>query len=116
MNILSKYSTFTFILSLSWSQLLLATVRAAKTFGAAYIAFEALEYAGLLKEARADKENRALLERSRVYVLKTIDGIRHDIRETLNPARIRKRIDEGLKNDKPGTVGCVAGTFLGCLL
>jgi hypothetical protein len=95
-----------------------ATVRAAKTVGAAYIAFEALEYAGLLKEARANsnKENRALLERSRVYVLKTIDGIRHDIRETLNPAMIRKRIDEGLKNDKPGTVGCVAGTFLGCLL
>lgn len=45
-----------------------------------------------------------------------MDGFRADIRETFNPAKIRSRIDEGLKNDKAGTVGCVAGTFLGCLL
>lgn len=49
-------------------------------------------------------------------MLRTMDGIRHDIRETLNPARIRSRIDEGLKKDKAGTVGCVAGVFVGCLL
>lgn len=78
--------------------------------------FEALEYAGLLKEARNNKENRALFEKSRDYVLRTMDGIRHDIRETLNPARIKDRIDEGMKKDKAGTVGCVAGTFMGCLL
>jgi hypothetical protein len=93
-----------------------ASVRAAKTVGAAYIAFEALEYAGLLKEARANKDNHAFLEKSRDYVLRTMDGIRHDIRETLNPARIRSRIDEGMKKDKAGTVGCVAGVFVGCLL
>jgi hypothetical protein len=80
------------------------------------IRFEALEYAGLLEEARANKRNRAILEKSRDYVLRTIDGIRHDIRETLNPSKIKIRIDKGLKRDKSGTVGCVAGTFMGFLL
>lgn len=84
--------------------------------GAAYIAFEALEYAGLLKEARADNQNRAVIEKYRDYVLRSVDGIRHDIRETFNPARIRSRVDQGMKEDKAGTAGCVAGTFMGCLL
>ncbi|KAL3805381.1 hypothetical protein HJC23_009088 [Cyclotella cryptica] len=93
-----------------------ATVKAAKTVGAAYIAFEALEYAGLLKEARANKSNRKLIEESRDYLLRTMDGIRYDIRTTFTPAKIKRRIDEAMKRDKAGTAGLGAGVFMGLLL
>eukprot|EP00804_Cyclotella_cryptica_P015150 CCRYP_000706-RA/>CCRYP_000706-RA protein AED:0.04 eAED:0.04 QI:355/1/1/1/1/1/2/406/171 len=92
------------------------TVKAAKTVGAAYIAFEALEYAGLLKEARANKSNRKLIEESRDYLLRTMDGIRYDIRTTFTPAKIKRRIDEAMKRDKAGTAGLGAGVFMGLLL
>ena len=44
--------------------------------------FEALEYAGILKEARrtAYQNNQPLLEQSRDYCLRTFDSIRHDVR------------------------------------
>ena len=76
--------------------------------------FEALEYAGLLKEARSEK-NRQLLEQSRDYVLRTVDGMRHDIRAQLNPKRMSSRIQSSMEKDKAGTSGFVAGAFLGFL-
>eukprot|EP01082_Thalassiosira_pseudonana_P007001 g15008.t1 g15008 contig21:344123-344901(-) len=92
------------------------TVKAVKTVGAAYIAFEALEYAGLLKEARANKNNQKIVEQSRDYLLRTMDGVRHDIRTHLNPGNVKRRIDNCMKRDKPGTVGFGTGAFLGFVL
>jgi len=93
-----------------------ATVKAVKTVGAAYIAFEALEYAGLLKEARVNKSNRKMIEQSRDYLLRTMDGIRQDIRTTFTPTKVKRRIDEAMKQDKAGTAGLGAGVFMGLLL
>mmetsp|Transcript_13315 Transcript_13315/g.23387 ORF Transcript_13315/g.23387 Transcript_13315/m.23387 type:complete len:155 (+) Transcript_13315:72-536(+) len=62
------------------------TVKTVKTVGAAYIAFEALEYAGLLKKASSSK-NQKLLAQNRDYFLRTVDGIRYDIRTQLHPQR-----------------------------
>lgn len=84
--------------------------------GAAYIAFEALEYAGLLKEARVNKSNRELIEQYRDYLLRTVDGIRQDIRTTFTPTMVKRRIDEAMKRDKAGTAGLGAGVFMGLLL
>ena len=49
---------------------------------AIYYRFEALEYAGILKEARrtAYQNNEPLLAQSRDYCLRTFDSIRHDVR------------------------------------
>eukprot|EP00585_Thalassiosira_rotula_P004697 CAMPEP_0196139080 /NCGR_PEP_ID=MMETSP0910-20130528/6485_1 /TAXON_ID=49265 /ORGANISM="Thalassiosira rotula, Strain GSO102" /LENGTH=208 /DNA_ID=CAMNT_0041399763 /DNA_START=14 /DNA_END=640 /DNA_ORIENTATION=+ len=97
-----------------------ATVNTVKTVGAAYIAFEALEYCGLLQEARsyASPSNQKLLAKSRDYVLRTVDGIRHDIRTQLlnQPNAISKKIKASMERDKPGTVGFSTGAFLGFAL
>ena len=47
--------------------------------------FEALEYCGLLKEARRE-ENKQLIAQSRDYVLRSVDSIRHDVRTQLHPS------------------------------
>lgn len=78
--------------------------------------FEALEYAGLFKEARSDKQNRKLMEHSRDYILRSMDGIRSDIRVVLSPGNVKKRIDRCMKSDKAGTTGFGAGAFMGFLL
>ncbi|KAL7553922.1 hypothetical protein ACHAWF_017279 [Thalassiosira exigua] len=91
------------------------TVKTVKTVGAAYIAFEALEYAGLLKEARSG-ENKKLMAQSRDYFLRTVDGIRHDIRTQLNPNKVQSRVKISMEKDKPGTVGFGTGAFLGFTL
>lgn len=91
------------------------TVKVVKTVGAAYIAFEALEFAGLLKDARSE-ESRKLLAASRDYVLRTVDGLRHDIRTQLNPGRVQKMIQRSMKEDRSGTVGLGTGAFLGFVL
>lgn len=91
------------------------TIKTAKTAGAAYIAFEALEYAGILDEARTP-ENKALVKRARDYVLKSIDGFRHDIRSNLRPSKVHDRIQKGMKKDKSGTTGLGTGAFLGLVL
>lgn len=86
--------------------------------GAAYIALEALEYAGLLKEARLNisKDNQQVLAQSRDYVLRTFDGMRLDIRTHLNPKNIRSRVNACMEKDKSGTVGFGTGAFLGFVL
>lgn len=81
-----------------------------------FIRFEALEYAGIYKDARISGENRALLVQTRDYVLRTVDGIRHDVRTQLNPTKIQKRIKSSMDKDKAGTVGFGTGAFLGFAL
>lgn len=93
-----------------------ATVKTVKTVGAAYIAFEALEYAGILEEARRSNKNRQLMAQTRDYVLRTVDGIRHDIRTQLNPKKVQGRFRRAMEKDKPGTVGVLTGAFLGFAL
>mmetsp|Transcript_18674 Transcript_18674/g.26606 ORF Transcript_18674/g.26606 Transcript_18674/m.26606 type:complete len:111 (+) Transcript_18674:485-817(+) len=93
-----------------------ATVRTVKTVGAAYIAFEALEYAGILKEAQSTKEGDAIIAKTRDYLLRTADGIRVDIRTNLNPNAVKERIDRSMKRDKPGTTGFGTGAFFGFVL
>lgn len=93
-----------------------STVNTVKTVGAAYIAFEALEYAGILKEARSTKEGDAIMAKTRDYLLRTADGIRCDIRTNLNPNAVKERIDRNMKRDKPGTTGFGTGAFLGFVL
>ena len=80
------------------------------------IRFEALEYAGILKEARSTKQGDAVMEKTRDYLLRTADGIRLDIRTHLNPNAIKDRIDRSMKRDKPGTTGFGTGAFLGFIL
>ena len=80
-----------------------------------YNRFEALEYCGLLKEARRE-ENKQLIAQSRDYVLRSIDSIRHDIRTQLHPSKISSRVKRSMKKDKPGTVGFGTGAFLGFAL
>mmetsp|Transcript_10758 Transcript_10758/g.23854 ORF Transcript_10758/g.23854 Transcript_10758/m.23854 type:complete len:181 (+) Transcript_10758:59-601(+) len=92
------------------------TMKTVKTIGAAYIAFEALEYAGILKEARSNKETKQLLAQTRDYCLRTMDGIRHDIRSQLQPKKIRSSFNCSMKKDKAGTVGFGTGAFLGFAL
>mmetsp|Transcript_77 Transcript_77/g.117 ORF Transcript_77/g.117 Transcript_77/m.117 type:complete len:176 (-) Transcript_77:1948-2475(-) len=92
------------------------TVNTVKTVGAAYIAFEALEYAGILKEARSTKEGDAIIAKTRDYLLRTADGLRMDIRTNLNPNALKERIDRNMKRDKPGTTGFGTGAFLGFIL
>jgi len=77
--------------------------------------FEALEYCGLLKEARRE-ENKQLIAQSRDYVLRSVDSIRHDIRTQLHPSKISSRVKRSMKKDKPGTVGFGTGAFLGFAL
>lgn len=78
--------------------------------------FEALEYAGILKEARSTKEGDAIIAKTRDYLLRTADGVRADIRTNLNPNAIKDRIDRSMKRDKPGTTGFGTGAFLGFVL
>lgn len=92
-----------------------ATIKTVKTAGAAYIAFEALEYAGILDEARTP-ESKELLKRARDYVLKSIDGFRHDIRTNLRPSKVQDRIQKGMEKDKAGTTGLGTGAFLGLVV
>mmetsp|Transcript_32418 Transcript_32418/g.69030 ORF Transcript_32418/g.69030 Transcript_32418/m.69030 type:complete len:189 (-) Transcript_32418:7-573(-) len=91
------------------------TLKTAKTVGAAYIAFEALEYAGILKDARLEKHQKSLAQ-ARDYVLRTVDGIRHDLRTQLNPEKISSRVKRSMERDKSGTVGFGTGAFLGFIL
>jgi hypothetical protein len=91
------------------------TVKTVKTAGAAYIVFEALEYAGVLKDARSGK-NKQLLAQSRDYLLRTVDGIRHDVRTQLKPSKMSQRFKRGMAKDKAGTVGFGTGAFLGFAL
>jgi len=78
--------------------------------------FEALEYAGILKEARSTKEGDEIIAKTRDYLLRTADGIRVDIRTNLNPNAIKDRIDKSMKRDKHGTAGFGFGAFLGFVL
>lgn len=93
-----------------------STLTAVKIAGATYIAFEALEYAGLLEGARKSKGNRKLIAQGRDYVLCTVDTTRGQIREHLNPRNIRRNVDRSMKEDKAGTTGFATGAFLGFLL
>lgn len=61
-------------------------------------------------------ENKALVKRARDYVLKSIDGFRHDIRSNLRPSKVHDRIQKGMKKDKSGTTGLGTGAFLGLVL
>jgi len=81
-----------------------------------YHRFEALEYAGILKEARSTKEGDAIMAKTRDYLLRTADGIRCDIRTNLNPNAVKERINRNMKRDKPGTTGFGTGAFLGFVL
>ncbi|KAL7463407.1 hypothetical protein ACHAXS_003782 [Conticribra weissflogii] len=102
------------------------TVKAVKTVGAAYVAFEALEYAGLLEEARINiqnfknnnlnDKNRKMISRTRDNILNTMDGVRRDIRSTLNPQKVQAFIAERMERDRSGTTGFGAGAFLGFLV
>ena len=78
--------------------------------------FEALEYAGILKEARATKEGDAIIAKTRDYLLRSVDAVRMDIRTNLNPNALKERIDRNMKRDKPGTTGFGTGAFLGFVL
>ncbi len=78
--------------------------------------FEALEYAGILKEAQSTKEGDAIIAKTRDYLLRTADGIRVDIRTNLNPNAVKERIDRSMKRDKPGTTGFGIGAFFGFVL
>ena len=78
--------------------------------------FEALEYAGILKEARSTKEGDEIIAKTRDYLLRTADGIRLDIRTHLNPKAIKETLDRNMKKDKPGTTGFGTGAFLGFVL
>ena len=93
------------------------TIKALKTVGAAYIVFEGLEYAGILKKyARQTKSQQAALAHARDYVLRTVDGIRHDVRIQINPQVIHNRWNRSMKKDKPASVGFATGAFLGFIL
>ncbi len=79
--------------------------------------FEALEYAGILKEARRSKQNKQLvMAHSRDYCLRTIDGIRYDVRTQLHPTLVNRRLKRRMEKDKAGTVGFGTGAFLGFAL
>eukprot|EP00569_Conticribra_weissflogii_P000541 CAMPEP_0171354122 /NCGR_PEP_ID=MMETSP0878-20121228/44544_1 /TAXON_ID=67004 /ORGANISM="Thalassiosira weissflogii, Strain CCMP1336" /LENGTH=195 /DNA_ID=CAMNT_0011860085 /DNA_START=505 /DNA_END=1092 /DNA_ORIENTATION=- len=101
-------------------------VKAVKTVGAAYVAFEALEYAGLLEEARINirnfknknlnEKNRKMLSRTRDNIFNTMDGVRRDIRTTLNPQKVQAFVAERMEKDRSGTTGFGAGAFFGFLL
>jgi len=94
------------------------TIKALKTVGAAYIVFEGLEYAGILKKgySHQTKSQRAALAHARDYVLRTVDGVRHDVRNTINPEVLRNRWNRSMKKDKAGSVGFATGAFLGFIL
>ena len=84
--------------------------------------FEALEYAGILKEARSSynlrstKGNEQLIGQARDYLLRTMDGLRTDIRTHLHPQKVKRLVQESMERDKPGTVGFGTGAFLGFIL
>jgi hypothetical protein len=78
--------------------------------------FEALEYAGILEEARSTKEGDEIIAKTRDYLLRSADGMRQDIRNNLNPKAIKKALDRNMKRDKHGTTGFGAGAFLGLVL
>lgn len=88
--------------------------------------FEALEYAGLLEEARINvrnfknnnlnEKNRKMLSRTRDNILNTMDGVRRDIRTTLNPQKVQAFVAERMEKDRSGTTGFGAGAFFGFLL
>jgi len=80
-----------------------------------YTRFEALEYAGILKDARVSNDNRKLMAQTRDYVLRTVDGIRHDMRTQLHPTKIQGRLKKSMEKDKAGTTGFGTGAFLGLL-
>ena len=80
-----------------------------------YVRFEALEYAGILKEARTEK-NQQILADTRDYLLRTVDGVREDIRDQINPKKISDKFNTAMKKDKAGTVGLGTGCFLGFAL
>ncbi|KAL7537870.1 hypothetical protein ACHAXR_008131 [Thalassiosira sp. AJA248-18] len=84
-------------------------------FGATRVAIGALEYAGILKEARSEK-NEQLLAQTRDYFLRSVDGIRHDIRNQINPKNISSKFKRSMEKDKAGTVGFGTGAFLGFAL
>mmetsp|Transcript_14298 Transcript_14298/g.30026 ORF Transcript_14298/g.30026 Transcript_14298/m.30026 type:complete len:138 (+) Transcript_14298:620-1033(+) len=88
--------------------------------------FEALEYAGLLEEARINirnfknknlnEKNRKMLSRTRDNIFNTMDGVRRDIRTTLNPQKVQAFVAERMEKDRSGTTGFGAGAFFGFLL
>lgn len=77
--------------------------------------FEALEYAGMLKDARTP-QNKQIIAQTRDYLLRTVDGIRHDVRTQLSPKKIQSRVKNSMEKDKAGTVGFGTGAFLGFAL
>jgi hypothetical protein len=83
-----------------------------------FVRFEALEYCGLLKEARrtAYKNNQQLITQTRDYILRTVDGIRYDMRTQCNPTTVSRRVKICMKKDKSGTMGFGTGAFLGFAL
>ena len=70
---------------------------------------------GILKEARTE-QNKQLLAQTKDYLLRTVDGIRHDMRTQLSPNKISKRVKRCMATDKSGTVGFGTGAFLGFAL
>ena len=70
---------------------------------------------GILKEARTE-QNKQLLAQTKDYLLRTVDGIRHDMRNQLSPNKISKRVQRCMATDKSGTVGFGTGAFLGFAL
>ena len=81
-----------------------------------HLRFEALEYAGILKEARRSSKNKQVLAQTRDYFLRTVDGIRHDVRHQLDPTRMHRRLKRRMGSDRSGTVGFGTGAFLGFAL
>jgi hypothetical protein len=70
----------------------------------------------MLRDVRRSAKNRHALARTRDCILRTVDGIRHDIRTQMNPAGLRRRWTGSMERDKPGTVGFATGAFLGFIL
>jgi hypothetical protein len=70
----------------------------------------------MFRDARSSTKNRHAIARTRDCILRTADGIRHDVRTQMNPTGLRRRWTGSMEKDKPGTVGFVTGAFLGFIL
>lgn len=86
-----------------------------KFAGAAFVAVEVLDYAGLLKDLddfELYEENKATIKAVKQSFVKSVKEFKTGIRNQLNP----KTLDARIKANKEASTGFAAGAFVGFMI
>eukprot|EP00562_Extubocellulus_spinifer_P007479 CAMPEP_0178505422 /NCGR_PEP_ID=MMETSP0696-20121128/19121_1 /TAXON_ID=265572 /ORGANISM="Extubocellulus spinifer, Strain CCMP396" /LENGTH=142 /DNA_ID=CAMNT_0020134729 /DNA_START=81 /DNA_END=509 /DNA_ORIENTATION=- len=100
-----------------------SAVKAAKVAGAAFIASEVMNAAGVFNDIDLPDSVDNVLDDAKPFMqiakkrtLTTINDLRTTVREKINPAKLRENLEEAMVKERMVTLGAATGAFVGLAL